>query len=208
VAQSVVHRGHLPATFLLCPAAVTFDAYVATNNTVKLIDFNPVGGTTSPLLFTWRELGLEQAAGEATAEEELESQGEQRASKAEGQGQQGSIQGQGANASTAAGAVGRSQQQVAPPALNGLGGTPGGSDGYGGEDGVDEGGEDEGSLSGECDSDDEISSRVMVRIVPSAGIVQPGQRAVCGMPIDMLQLKESVEGLVRLMAQQQGEQDT
>jgi hypothetical protein len=48
----------------------------------------------------------------------------------------------------------------------------------------------------------------MVRIVPSAGIVQPGQRAACGMPIDMLQLKESVEGLVRLMAQQQGEQDT
>ena len=42
--------------------ADTFDAYVATNGTVKLVDFNPVGGTTSPLLFTWAQLGLQAEA--------------------------------------------------------------------------------------------------------------------------------------------------
>ena len=33
------------------------DVYVATNGTVKLMDFNPVGGSTAPLLFDWAELG-------------------------------------------------------------------------------------------------------------------------------------------------------
>ena len=33
------------------------DIYVATNGTIKLIDFNPVGGSTASLLFEWDELG-------------------------------------------------------------------------------------------------------------------------------------------------------
>ncbi len=64
---------------LLCARADTFDAYVATTGSVKLVDFNPVGGTTSPLLFEWHELGLEHAAqgGDAghAREEEEEEQG-------------------------------------------------------------------------------------------------------------------------------------
>lgn len=38
----------------------TADVYVASDSdAVRLIDFNPVGGTTVPLLFTWEELGLQ-----------------------------------------------------------------------------------------------------------------------------------------------------
>lgn len=33
------------------------DVYVATNGKVRLMDFNPVGGFTAPLLFDWDELG-------------------------------------------------------------------------------------------------------------------------------------------------------
>lgn len=33
------------------------DVYVATTGTVRLMDFNPVGGSTAPLLFDWDELG-------------------------------------------------------------------------------------------------------------------------------------------------------
>ncbi len=39
------------------------DVYVATTGTVRLMDFNPVGGSTAPLLFDWDELGY----GESTA---------------------------------------------------------------------------------------------------------------------------------------------
>lgn len=41
--------------------ADTFDVYVTPKGTVRLLDFNPAGGTTSPLLFDWSELpyGLE-----------------------------------------------------------------------------------------------------------------------------------------------------
>lgn len=45
----------------------TFDVYVRADGRVKLIDFNPWGGYTLPLLFTWEELEEEQRG-----EEELE----------------------------------------------------------------------------------------------------------------------------------------
>lgn len=38
---------------------------------VRLMDFNPVGGTTSPLLFNWDELPFELPAGTAAAEPTL-----------------------------------------------------------------------------------------------------------------------------------------
>jgi hypothetical protein len=189
----------------LCP--VTFDAYVATNNTVKLLDFNPVGGTTSPLLFTWRELGLDQAVGEHQQEEEAEpaagaeegSQGEHRTLQSEQQGEHGHTQGQAGGVSNAVQSGSSPQQAPSGNDSGGVGGKPGGSG-----DGDQESSEEDGSVS--SDDEDDITSRVLVRIVPSAGMVQPGQKAVCGMPIDMLQLKESVEGLVRLMSQQQQQQ--
>ena len=34
----------------------TFDVYVTTDDRVKLVDFNPWGAFTLPLLFTWEEL--------------------------------------------------------------------------------------------------------------------------------------------------------
>ena len=37
--------------------ADTMDVYVATTGKVRLMDFNPVGGATAPLLFDWEELG-------------------------------------------------------------------------------------------------------------------------------------------------------
>lgn len=37
-------------------ANYTCDVYVATTGSVKIVDFNPIGGTTSPLLFDWEEL--------------------------------------------------------------------------------------------------------------------------------------------------------
>ena len=40
---------------------------MATSGAVRLLDFNPVGGTTAPLLFSWQELGLGGGAGGAAA---------------------------------------------------------------------------------------------------------------------------------------------
>ncbi len=37
-------------------ANYTCDVYVATTGSVKIVDFNPIGGTTAPLLFDWEEL--------------------------------------------------------------------------------------------------------------------------------------------------------
>lgn len=34
----------------------TYDCYVTAGGAVRLVDFNPVGGTTAPLLFDWHEL--------------------------------------------------------------------------------------------------------------------------------------------------------
>lgn len=36
----------------------TYDLYVASTGSVRLLDFNPAGGTTAPLLFEWHELGF------------------------------------------------------------------------------------------------------------------------------------------------------
>ena len=45
--------------------ADTFDVYVTAKGTVRLLDFNPAGGTTSPLLFDWAELPFGQIEGDA-----------------------------------------------------------------------------------------------------------------------------------------------
>lgn len=45
----------------------TFDVYFRADGRVKLIDFNPWGGYTLPLMFTWEELEDEQRG-----EDELE----------------------------------------------------------------------------------------------------------------------------------------
>lgn len=37
--------------------ADTMDVYVATTGKVRLMDFNPIGGFTAPLLFDWDQLG-------------------------------------------------------------------------------------------------------------------------------------------------------
>lgn len=42
----------------------TFDVYVRADGRVKLIDFNPWGGYTLPLMFTWEELEQKQAGDE------------------------------------------------------------------------------------------------------------------------------------------------
>ena len=45
-----------PPAYLTACLPDTFDVYVARNGTVRLVDFNPFGGSTLPLLFTWTEL--------------------------------------------------------------------------------------------------------------------------------------------------------
>eukprot|EP00884_Botryococcus_braunii_P015482 jgi/Botrbrau1/2617/Bobra.145_1s0037.3 len=55
------------------PADYTFDVYVATTGKVKLVDFNPVGGTTSALLYTWDELGYKISSGADECESAHES---------------------------------------------------------------------------------------------------------------------------------------
>lgn len=47
--------------------ADTMDVYVATNRTVRLMDFNPIGGSTAPLLFDWDELGYGESPAEHAA---------------------------------------------------------------------------------------------------------------------------------------------
>jgi hypothetical protein len=41
---------------LLCCAADAVDLYIATTGTLRIVDFNPICPTTSPLLFSWDEL--------------------------------------------------------------------------------------------------------------------------------------------------------
>ena len=65
----------------------TFDAYVSPSLAVRLVDFNPVGGTTAPLLFDWRELGFmtePEAEPKAEAEAEAEAETEPAAEPAAG----------------------------------------------------------------------------------------------------------------------------
>lgn len=45
----------------------TYDAYVAASGAVRLLDFNPLRGTTSPLLFSWHELLAPPQPGAAAA---------------------------------------------------------------------------------------------------------------------------------------------
>jgi hypothetical protein len=52
----------------------TCDIYVAASGRVKLVDFNPVGGTTSALLFRWEELYAAAAAAAAPAREQAAEQ--------------------------------------------------------------------------------------------------------------------------------------
>eukprot|EP00798_Chlamydomonas_sp_ICE-L_P008641 gene8641-34089_t len=50
------HVAHVKTAFPL--RNYTYDVYVATNGSVKLMDFGPMDDSTSPLLFSWEELGL------------------------------------------------------------------------------------------------------------------------------------------------------
>lgn len=45
-----------------------FDVYITSKGKVKLLDFNPIGGVTSPLLFSWEELGYDAEAVEPSKE--------------------------------------------------------------------------------------------------------------------------------------------
>ncbi|DBB11097.1 TPA: hypothetical protein ACH3X3_006556 [Trebouxia sp. C0006] len=48
----------------------TMDVYVATTGTVRLMDFNPVRGSTAPLLFDWDELGYGGSRANAAHEQD------------------------------------------------------------------------------------------------------------------------------------------
>ncbi|KAA6426686.1 MAG: cell division cycle protein [Trebouxia sp. A1-2] len=52
----------------------TMDVYVATNRTVRLMDFNPIGGSTAPLLFDWDELGYGGSKANAAHEQDANAQ--------------------------------------------------------------------------------------------------------------------------------------
>ncbi len=40
----------------MCGLADAYDVYVTPRGNVRLVDVNPIGGTTSPLLFDWAKL--------------------------------------------------------------------------------------------------------------------------------------------------------
>jgi hypothetical protein len=82
----------------------TCDVYVATTGAVRLVDFNPVGATTSPLLFSWEEL---YPAGPAAAA----SQQEQDAA-AGGGGSSSSSSSGGGGSSSSGGGGGSAVQRV------------------------------------------------------------------------------------------------
>lgn len=52
---------------IMLPSFVA-DVVVGPTGRVKLVDINPSGGTTAPLLFTWEELVVEQASGSVEEE--------------------------------------------------------------------------------------------------------------------------------------------
>ncbi|KAG5552661.1 hypothetical protein RHGRI_010680 [Rhododendron griersonianum] len=52
----------------------TFDVYVREDGRVKLLDFNPSGAFTLPLLFTWEEFGKDSEDGNTLEFRMVESQ--------------------------------------------------------------------------------------------------------------------------------------
>eukprot|EP00897_Mesotaenium_endlicherianum_P000862 jgi/Mesen1/10777/ME000091S10313 len=72
-------RAHIRHKF--APADYTFDVYVTRGGRVKLVDFNPYGGSTLPLLFTWEELEalhLQHSPGASEQQESVEEEEEER----------------------------------------------------------------------------------------------------------------------------------
>jgi len=51
------HAGEVAPVFPL--PDYTYDVYVSTAGRVRLLDFNPYGGATLPLLFSWAELAAQ-----------------------------------------------------------------------------------------------------------------------------------------------------
>jgi hypothetical protein len=63
----IFHDEHVADVF---PAAdVSYDVYITTRGTVKVLDFNPYGGATLPLLFSYGELARIDASDGASEEE-------------------------------------------------------------------------------------------------------------------------------------------
>ncbi|KAK9792491.1 hypothetical protein WJX73_008072 [Symbiochloris irregularis] len=58
------HAANLQCKFIL--PDYTCDVYINTKGQVRLVDFNPIGGTTSPLLFQWEELPFSKPQYHAT----------------------------------------------------------------------------------------------------------------------------------------------
>lgn len=65
----VFFEDHIAPAF--SATAYAFDAYLASTGRIRLVDFNPWGGATLPLLFTWAE--LEELAAASTGEGEGEA---------------------------------------------------------------------------------------------------------------------------------------
>ena len=83
-----------------------------------MLDFNPVGGFTSPLLFSWRELGYSSRELERGGGEEEEGSG--------GRGERGEPVGPGgtAEAGTLTGEPSYGAMGISPPLLSPSAGTP------------------------------------------------------------------------------------
>lgn len=74
-ARPALQLGAAPPPLFCCPPARPLRPPTIPLQ-VRLIDFNPVGGTTAPLLFTWEELGFGQEEGGAAGEAASEAAGE------------------------------------------------------------------------------------------------------------------------------------
>lgn len=201
------------------------DVYVATNGAVRILDFNPIADTTSPLLFDWEELpydwprptssGSEAAAEAAGAAPDSSASGRGEAAgeagaagstSAPAHGQNGEHQAAGerwplaATAATAAGVPSagvatNGAAAAAPAAANGA------ANGHGGAtNGAASAAANGHGGEDECSSGDEGDDNLVdMRVVGQEGRVQPGVRQACGMPFDMLHLQDSMDDIMALL---------
>lgn len=153
------------------------DVYVTNNNHVKVLDFNPITSTTSPLLFSWDDLPYQHMK-QQQQQEQTEEEDEQQQQQPEQLEQQQQPQQQ--------------QQQEEQRQPGSLEGQPRQQDTDSDE---------------ATDSDEESSIEdVPFLLVDDSGMIQPGQRQACGMPFDMLQLQDSMDDIIELMRRQQRQQ--
>ena len=213
---------HLLTGSLLCCAADALDLYIATTGTVRIVDFNPICCTTSPLLFSWEELPYKYMKGDQASPEASSTGGEQQAGDTNPMKSDTSTACASSSSSMsssgvlamAVGSEGGKGEFVdvdgnARPSRSSEAAAAGGAIQSGvtalddrsrvSDPGCSGSGRVEAAAA--ADSGGRGSSACganegvapVIRVVENAGRVRPGTRVATGMPFDMLDMQDSVE---------------